>query len=81
MSAIPGRRRKRTVGMFVTTVVMVLLAPVLFWVGFSAVLDSTGGKDALADNLPEKTFPATPTVSCSGAFGLRARAMEPCPTA
>jgi hypothetical protein len=61
MSAIPGRRRKRTVGMFVTTVVMVLLAPVLFWVGFSAVLDSTGGKDALADNLPEKTFPATPT--------------------
>ena len=61
MSAIPGRRRKRTIGMFAATIVVAVLAPLLFWVGFSAVLDSTGGKDALADNLPERTFPNTPT--------------------
>ncbi len=61
MSAIPGRRRKHTLGMFAVTVAMAVLAPLLFWVGFNAVLDSTGGKDALADNLPEKTFPNTPT--------------------
>lgn len=61
MSAIPRRRRKRTVGMFVTTAAMLVIAPLLFWVGFSAVLDSTGGRDALADSLPEQTFPRTPT--------------------
>jgi hypothetical protein len=61
MSALAGRRRKRTVGMFATTLVVLVLAPLLFWVGFSAVLDSTGGRDALADSLPEQTFPRTPT--------------------
>ncbi len=61
MSSIPARRRRRTIGMLAATVVTLALAPVLFWVGISAVLDSTGGKDALADNLPERTFPNTPT--------------------
>jgi hypothetical protein len=61
MSAIPSRRRKRTFAMLATTLAVVLVAPVLFWVGLTAVLDSTGGRDALADNLPEQTFPVTPT--------------------
>ncbi|MFN8022978.1 MAG: hypothetical protein U0Q03_15740 [Acidimicrobiales bacterium] len=61
MSAIPSKRRKRTFAMLATTLVVALVAPLLFWVGLSAVLDSTGGRDALADNLPEQTFPITPT--------------------
>ncbi|MEZ5220252.1 MAG: hypothetical protein R2743_02080 [Ilumatobacteraceae bacterium] len=61
MSAIPERRRRRTISMLVTTLAMLAIAPLLFWVGLSAVLDSTGGRDALADNLPEQTFPITPT--------------------
>lgn len=61
MSALPGRRRRRTMGMLGATLAMLVIAPLLFWVGFSAVLDSTGGRDALADSLPEQTFPRTPT--------------------
>lgn len=61
MSALAGRRRRRTIGLFVTTLVALGLAPLLFWVGLTAVLDSTGGRDALADNLQERTFPRTPT--------------------
>lgn len=61
MSALPGRRRKRTMGMLGATLAMLVIAPLLFWVGFSAILDSTGGRDALADSLPEQTFPRTPT--------------------
>ncbi|MFN6119524.1 MAG: hypothetical protein ACK5CE_07805 [Actinomycetes bacterium] len=61
MSAIPGRRKRRTVAMFVTTLLVLLSVPALGWVGVRAVLDSTGGRDALADNLPVQTFPGTPT--------------------
>ncbi len=61
MSAIPGRRKRRTVAMFVTTLLVLLSVPALGWVGVRAVLDSTGGRDALADNLPVQTFPSTPT--------------------
>lgn len=61
MSALEGRRRRRTVGLFLTTLAMLGVGSLLFWVGLSAVLDSTGGRDALAENLPERTFPRTPT--------------------
>ena len=61
MSAIPDRRRRRTVAMFVATLVVMLSVPALGFVGVRAVLDSTGGRDALADNLPVQTFPKTPT--------------------
>jgi hypothetical protein len=61
MTALPRRRRNRTVGMLVTTVLVAALVPVLGYIGVKAVLDSTGGRNALADNLPEKSFPTTPT--------------------
>lgn len=61
MSAIPTRRRNRTLAMSMTTLLVAAITPVLGWVGVRAVLDSTGGKDALADNLPVQSFPATPS--------------------
>lgn len=61
MSAIPSRRRNRTVGMAFTTLFVLALTPVLGWFGIRAVLDSTGGRDATADNLPVQTFPDTPS--------------------
>jgi len=61
VSAIPDRRRRRTIAMFFTTLLVMLSVPALGYVGVRAVLDSTGGRDALADNLPVQTFPSTPT--------------------
>lgn len=61
MSAIPTRRRNRTLAMSLTTLLVVAITPLLGWVGVRAVLDSTGGRDALADNLPVQTFPSTPS--------------------
>jgi hypothetical protein len=43
------------------TLTVMLLVPLLGYVGVRAVLDSTGGKDAKADNLPVQYFPSTPT--------------------
>src|SRR5215212_5140469 len=43
------------------TIVVLVVAPLLGYVGARAVLDSTGGKDALADNLDITEFPSTPT--------------------
>ncbi len=60
-AARPGaERRRRTVAMLAVMAVVVLLGPVLGYVGVRAVLDSTGGRDALADNLPVQEFPSTP---------------------
>lgn len=61
MTALAMRSRKRTIAMFVATLAVIALVPFLGYVGARAVLDSTGGKDALEDNLPIQTFPATPT--------------------
>lgn len=61
MSVVDDMRRRRTMSMVVVTVVVSLLVPIVGYVGVRAVLDSTGGKDALADNLPTQSFPATPT--------------------
>ncbi len=61
MSSLPRRRRRATIAMFVATILVVICVPFLGIVGARAILDSTGGTDALDDNLPIVTFPATPT--------------------
>ena len=61
MSAIAERRRRRTVAMSVVTALVVLSMPLLGYVGARALLDSTGGTDAQADNLPVQPLPPTPT--------------------
>lgn len=61
MTAFPERRRRRTIAMVMTTVLVLVIGPLLGYVGVRAVLESTGGKDALADNLPVAEFPPTPT--------------------
>ena len=61
MTALPSRRRKRSVFMLLGTLLTVAAVPVLGYVGARAILDSEGGTDALADNLPIVPFPATPT--------------------
>lgn len=61
MTALTGRRRRRTLLMALVTLVVLAAVPVLGYVGARAILDSEGGTDALADNLPVVPFPATPT--------------------
>lgn len=61
MSVVEKTRHRRNLLMVVVTVLVMALVPVFGYVGVRAVLDSTGGKDALADNLPTTSFPATPT--------------------
>ncbi len=61
MTSLPNRRRRRTVLMSLMTLVVVAAVPVLGYVGARAILDSEGGTDALADNLPVVPFPSTPT--------------------
>jgi hypothetical protein len=73
VSAIPERRRNRTLAMSITTLLVLAITPLVGWIGVRGVLDSTGGKDALADNLPVQTFPSTPsalyaTVDTAGAL-------------
>jgi hypothetical protein len=60
MTALVERRRKRTLSMFVFTVLVMVAIPALGYVGVRAVLDSTGGKDAHAGELPVQEFPSTP---------------------
>ena len=61
MTTLVARRRRRTLAMLATTLSVLAAVPVLGYVGVRAVLDSTGGRDAGADNLPVQTFPATPS--------------------
>lgn len=61
MTIVEQTRRRRTVRMALVTAVVMILVPVFGYVGVRAVLDSTGGKDALADNVPIQDFPPTPT--------------------
>lgn len=61
MTALPSRRRKRSLVMLLVTVLTLAAVPVLGYVGARAILDSEGGTDALADNLPIVPFPSTPT--------------------
>jgi hypothetical protein len=61
MTALPRRRRNRTLAMIGATLLVAASVPVLGYVGVKAVLDSTGGRDATADNLPVQSFPATPS--------------------
>jgi hypothetical protein len=61
VSSLPRRRRNRTLAMVAATVVVALSVPVLGYVGVKAVLDSTGGRDALEDNLDVQSFPNTPS--------------------
>jgi hypothetical protein len=63
MTALNDRRRRRTIGMLAATLAVLLAVPVLGWVGARAVANSTGGRNALADNLPIQRFPATPTAA------------------
>jgi hypothetical protein len=60
VTALPQRRRNRTLAMLAATVLVAASVPALGYVGVKAVLDSTGGRDATADNLPVQSFPATP---------------------
>lgn len=46
--------------MAAVTLAVMVIGPLLGYVGVRAVLDSTSGKDALADNLPVQEFPPTP---------------------
>ena len=61
MSAIARRRRQRTIAMLLVTLAVLFAVPALGYVGVRALLDSTGGTDARADNLPIQTFPPTPS--------------------
>ena len=61
MTALPRRRRNRSLAMLAVTLLVAASVPVLGYVGVKAVLDSTGGRDAGADNLPVQSFPSTPS--------------------
>jgi hypothetical protein len=61
VTALPRRRRNRSLAMLATTLLVAVSVPVLGYVGAKAVLDSTGGRDARADNLPIESFPSTPS--------------------
>lgn len=61
MTALPRRRRNRSLAMLAATLLVAASVPVLGYVGVKAVLDSTGGRDAGADNLPVQSFPSTPS--------------------
>ena len=61
MTALSSRRRRRSLLMLLTTVLVIGAVPALGYVGVRAILDSEGGADAIAENLPITTFPSTPT--------------------
>lgn len=63
MSAIPRRQRRLDRMMLGGTLLAVVAVPLLGYAGARALLDSTGGRDAREDNLPLRTFPATPAVA------------------
>lgn len=61
MTALSSRRRKRSLFMLLTTLVVLGVVPVVGYVGVRAILDAEGGTDAAADNLDIVEFPSTPT--------------------
>ncbi len=61
MTALASRRRWNTVLALAAGVVAAIVAPTLVYVGAKAISNSTAGRNALADVLPEQTFPQTPT--------------------
>ncbi len=61
MTALAGRRRRNTLLALAAGLLAAVLAPAMLYVGAKAITNSTAGKNALADALPEQTFPATPT--------------------
>ncbi len=60
MSAIAERRRRRTLVMFLITMLVLGAVPALGYVGVNAVLNSTGGRSADDGNLLVQRFPDTP---------------------
>ncbi len=61
MTALASRRRRNTVLALVAGLVAAIVAPTLVYVGAKAISNSTAGRNALGDALPEQTFPQTPT--------------------
>ena len=61
MTSLSGRRRRNTFLALGAGVLAAILAPTLLYVGAKAITNSKAGKNALADAVPEQTFPATPT--------------------
>ena len=60
MSAIAERRRRRTLIMFLITMLVLGAVPALGYVGVNAVLNSTGGRSADDGSLLVQRFPDTP---------------------
>jgi hypothetical protein len=61
MTALQSRRRRNTALALAAGIAAAVLAPTLLYVGAKAITNSKAGKNALADVLPEQTFPQTPT--------------------
>jgi hypothetical protein len=61
MTALASRRRRNTVLALAAGVVVAVVAPTLVYVGANAISNSTAGRNALGNALPEQTFPQTPT--------------------
>ena len=61
MTALASRRRRNTVLALAAGVVVAVVAPTLVYVGANAISNSTAGRNALGDALPEQAFPQTPT--------------------
>jgi hypothetical protein len=61
MTALTSRRRRQTLVALAAGLLAAAAAPTLLYVGAKAISNSKAGKNALADALPEQTFPQTPT--------------------
>ena len=61
MTALTSRRRRQTLLALAAGLLAAIAAPTLLYVGAKAITNSKAGKNALADVLPEQTFPQTPT--------------------
>lgn len=63
MSALVTRQRRLNLIMLAVTLSTIVAVPLLGYAGVRAVLESTGGRDARADNLPIQSFPVTPAAA------------------
>lgn len=61
MTSLGSRRKRQTLVALAAGLVAAVAAPALLYVGAKAITNSKAGKNALADALPEQTFPQTPT--------------------